>query len=72
MVGAAAAGDEHVVCNCNRVTEGTIKQCIEAGSASVEAVGRACRAGTGCGSCKNDIARLVARHAKPPPLVAVG
>lgn len=72
IVAAAAAGDERVVCNCNKVTEGTIKQCIEAGSASVEAVGGACRAGTGCGSCKNDIARLVARHAKPPPLVAVG
>jgi nitrite reductase (NADH) large subunit len=70
---APAAPGERVVCNCNKVTEGTIQQHVASGCASVEAVGAACRAGTGCGSCKNDIARIVARHTPTrPPLAAVG
>jgi nitrite reductase (NADH) large subunit len=55
------------------VTEGTIQQHIVNGCASVEAVGAACRAGTGCGSCKSDIARILARNTPTrPPLAAVG
>jgi nitrite reductase (NADH) large subunit len=73
MKGGAAAPGERVVCNCNKVTEGTIQQHVANGCDSVEAVGAACRAGTGCGSCKNDIARIVARHTPTrPPLAAVG
>jgi len=73
VVAAPVAAAERIVCNCNKVTEGAIQQCIAGGCDSVEAVGAACRAGTGCGSCKTDIARLVALHATPrPPLAAVG
>jgi nitrite reductase (NADH) large subunit len=73
MVAAPGAGAERLVCTCHKVTEAGIKEAIAAGCASVEAVGGATRAGTGCGSCKNELARLVARHAAPrPPLAAVG
>jgi nitrite reductase (NADH) large subunit len=73
VVATPIAAGERVVCNCNKVTEGAIQQCIAGGCDSVEAVGAACRAGTGCGSCKTEIARLVALHATPrPPLAAVG
>jgi nitrite reductase (NADH) large subunit len=69
---APLSAEERVVCNCNKVTEGTIRQCVAGGCDSVEAVGAACRAGTSCGSCKTEIQRLVALHAPPRPLAAVG
>ncbi len=72
MVATAVAPGERVVCTCNKVTEGAIAACIAGGCDSVEAVGVATRAGTGCGSCKNDIGRLVTRLVVRPPLVAVG
>jgi nitrite reductase (NADH) large subunit len=72
MVATAVAPGERVVCTCNKVTEGAIAACIAGGCDSVEAVGVATRAGTGCGSCKNDLGRLVTRLAVRPPLVAVG
>lgn len=73
LTSAPAVPGERVVCNCNKVTEGEIQQHVVNGCASVEAVGAACRAGTGCGSCKSDIARIVARNTPTrPPLAAVG
>jgi nitrite reductase (NADH) large subunit len=72
MISAPSDPAERIVCNCNRVTEGAIAACVAGGCDSVEAVGAACRAGTGCGSCKNDIARLVTKHAVRLPLAAVG
>ena len=73
MVAAPAAAGERLVCTCHKVTEAGVREAIAAGCASVEAVGGATRAGTGCGSCKNDLARLVSRHVVVrPPLAAVG
>ena len=72
MVAAPAAAGERLVCTCNKVTETGVCDAIAAGCATVEAVGAATRAGTGCGSCKNELARLVTRHAVArPPLAAV-
>jgi nitrite reductase (NADH) large subunit len=73
LTSAPAVPGERVVCNCNKVTEGTIQEHVANGCTSVEAVGAACRAGTGCGSCKSDIARILARNTPTrPPLAAVG
>jgi nitrite reductase (NADH) large subunit len=73
MVAAPAAVGERLVCTCNKVTEAGVKEAIASGCVTVEALGSATRAGTGCGSCKNELARLVARNAPPrPPLAAVG
>jgi nitrite reductase (NADH) large subunit len=47
------------LCSCNRVEEATVIDAIAEGHTSVEALGRATRAGTGCGSCASHIRRLL-------------
>jgi assimilatory nitrate reductase catalytic subunit len=54
--GAAASP---LVCACFAVRRETIEAAIAAGVGSVEAVGRATRAGTNCGSCRAEIRQLV-------------
>jgi nitrite reductase (NADH) large subunit len=54
---------ERMICNCHRVTDATIRLAVSGGARSVEAVGAATNAGTGCGSCRTDIARLVGQEA---------
>jgi nitrite reductase (NADH) large subunit len=51
--------DDKQICDCNGVCKGTIVKAIKAGKTSVPAVGKATRAGTGCGSCKNLIKGLI-------------
>ncbi|HEV7185905.1 MAG TPA: FAD-dependent oxidoreductase [Leifsonia sp.] len=48
------------VCWCNGVTAGRITEAAQAGSDTVECVGRDTRAGTGCGGCKGRIAEILA------------
>ena len=48
-----------MVCACHGVTVATIIGC---GAADVAGVGAATRAGTGCGSCRPEIASLLARE----------
>lgn len=47
------------VCLCKGVTDRTIRRHAEAGARTVDEIGRRCGAGTSCGSCKPDIARLL-------------
>lgn len=52
-----------IICACYQVGENQIKQAVSSGKAlSVEAVGDCLKAGTNCGSCKIDIARII-KHA---------
>lgn len=51
--------DDAQICNCNGVSKGQIRRCIEAGNRTVRAVGEATRAGTGCGSCKPLVQAIV-------------
>jgi len=51
--------DAKQICDCNGVCKGTIVKAIQAGKTSVPMVGKATRAGTGCGSCKKMIAGLI-------------
>ena len=51
--------DEKQICDCNGVCKGTIVKAIKAGKTTVPAVGKATRAGTGCGSCKNMVKGLI-------------
>jgi nitrite reductase (NADH) large subunit len=72
---AAPPSAERVVCNCNKVSEGAVCAAIAAGADSVAALGQVTRAGTGCGSCKGELAQLLATQPKKPnplQLVAVG
>jgi bacterioferritin-associated ferredoxin len=52
-------------CICHAVTERELASVISEGAATPEAVGRACGAGTGCGSCLDRVcARLGALTAQ--------
>jgi nitrite reductase (NADH) large subunit len=51
--------DSHQICDCNGVCKGKIVEVIKAGKCSVQAVGKATRAGTGCGSCKKLVKGLI-------------
>jgi assimilatory nitrate reductase catalytic subunit len=53
-----------MVCACRGVRAGRIAAAIAEGRASVDAVGEATGAGTSCGSCRPEIARMLAA-AKP-------
>lgn len=51
--------DSHQICDCNGVCKGTIVQAIKNGKCTLPAVGKATRAGTGCGSCKKLVKGLI-------------
>ncbi|MCC3779687.1 (2Fe-2S)-binding protein, partial [Streptomyces sp. UNOB3_S3] len=58
--GAAALPDEAVVCSCHNVTKGTIRAAVsERECASVPAVKKCTKAGTGCGSCEKLLTSIV-------------
>jgi bacterioferritin-associated ferredoxin len=54
-----------LVCHCRRVCDRTIRECIREGAASIDEVGQACGAGTGCGGCQPRIGRLLAEGQEP-------
>ncbi|HET8681294.1 MAG TPA: (2Fe-2S)-binding protein [Micromonosporaceae bacterium] len=47
------------VCVCKRVRDCEVRAAIRCGARSEEAVGAACGAGTGCGSCLDRIGDLI-------------
>jgi nitrite reductase (NADH) large subunit len=51
--------DSHQICDCNGVCKGKIVDAIKAGKCTVQSVGKATRAGTGCGSCKKLVKGLI-------------
>ncbi len=58
-VSLADLPDSHQICDCNGVSKGTICTAILAGKCTVPSVGKATRAGTGCGSCKGLVKGLI-------------
>jgi NAD(P)H-nitrite reductase large subunit len=48
-----------LVCHCHRICDRTIRESIREGARSIDEVGDACRAGTGCGGCRPAIAGLL-------------
>ncbi len=46
-------------CICARVRECEVREVIAAGAVDEDAVGEACGAGTGCGSCVDRICGLI-------------
>jgi nitrite reductase (NADH) large subunit len=59
-----SAPADRTVCNCHKVSEAAIVACAKEGS-DCEAICAQTRAGSGCGSCKSDVERLVQLHGKP-------
>jgi assimilatory nitrate reductase electron transfer subunit len=58
--GAAEVDDDAVVCTCNAVTAGALRQC---GARTVPEAALATRATTGCGTCASSVAALLSRAA---------
>lgn len=48
-----------IVCLCEGVSDREIRGCVQQGAYTVEAIGRACGAGTGCGSCHEMLGDLI-------------
>ena len=68
------ASAERVICTCHKVSQTVLRAAIADGAQSVAALGDVTKAGTGCGSCKSELANLISVHARktsPPPLAAV-
>ncbi|GIW80998.1 MAG: hypothetical protein KatS3mg105_2805 [Gemmatales bacterium] len=55
-----SAPEETQICNCNAVCKGTILQAIAEGKNTVQAIGAATKAGTGCGTCRPLLSQLLA------------
>jgi len=55
------------ICICHGISRATIAASITAGAQNPAAVGEATRAGTGCGSCRPEIAALCAALPVPEP-----
>lgn len=55
---------DKVVCNCLNVTNGMIKDAVEAGASTLEEVQDSTGAGTVCGACVEDIQHLVEQFVK--------
>ncbi len=55
----AELADDAQVCNCNGVTKGAIRACVQGGGRTMRAVMAATRAGSGCGSCKGQVLEIL-------------
>lgn len=60
---ADAFAPSTTVCTCNGVTVGRIMDAAQSGSTTVACIGKATRAGTGCGGCTGRIAAVLERVA---------
>lgn len=56
-----------IVCHCVGVTDGTIRNLIEAGASSVGEITRRCGAGRCCAPCREEIASLLHGYAASQP-----
>ena len=65
--GAATAVDGELVCSCNRIGANTITKAIAEGCSTLSAVCTKTAAGTSCGSCRPEVAQLLAAHATRLP-----
>ncbi len=58
----AQPSPEATVCHCAGVTMGRIADAVDGGASTVEEVGCATRASTGCGGCRAAVARIIEVH----------
>ena len=58
-------------CICHAVTSDEVSAAIDGGAATVEAVGHATGAGTGCGTCQDRIEAMIGGRARQCPLAAL-
>lgn len=48
-----------IVCSCHAINDAALETLIDSGAQNMRAIGDACGAGTDCGRCCRDIARLL-------------
>lgn len=56
-----------IICLCHGVRDRDLDAAISTGAGTVEDVGRACGAGTGCGACIPDVEDRLARQSCGAP-----
>ena len=56
------------VCICHAVTESQVNRAVDYGSDTIEAIGRDTRAGTGCGTCHDQLADIIEDRCGSCPL----
>ncbi|MFA7323562.1 MAG: FAD-dependent oxidoreductase [Candidatus Nanopelagicales bacterium] len=61
-VDASAAPDYAVLCHCNNVTHGQVRDAITSGACQVSEIAHQTRATTGCGTCRRSVEELIACH----------
>ena len=61
-VDAASAPDDAVLCHCNNVTHGRVREAIADGACEVAEIASATRATTGCGTCRRSVEELISCH----------
>jgi nitrite reductase (NADH) large subunit len=61
---SSSVSTDRQVCNCHKVSEGVLKDAIANGADTVSLLSETTKAGTGCGSCKGELAQLIAVHAQ--------
>ncbi|MDN5917443.1 MAG: (2Fe-2S)-binding protein [Pseudonocardia sp.] len=61
-------GDTLFACICAAATESEVRHCVRSGARSVEEIGDACGAGTGCGSCLNKLDGMLMTTSAPSEL----
>ena len=59
------------LCICHAVTDTEVAQLVAAGARTETAVGEACGAGTGCGSCLDRICAMIRAAAREHDRVAL-
>jgi nitrite reductase (NADH) large subunit len=64
-VSSAAADPE--ICNCHHVSESELARAIADGCTTLPQLSAATRAGTGCGSCRGQLANLILKATQPVP-----
>ena len=59
-----------LICLCEGVSERKVARAIDHGATTVDAVGEACRAGTGCGTCVKAIDDMIVARVSVEPAAA--
>lgn len=59
----SASVEGNLVCSCNRIGDETILNHITAGVCELDQLCEKSKAGTGCGSCRPEVAKLLQQHA---------
>jgi bacterioferritin-associated ferredoxin len=61
-----------IVCQCNGVSDRTIRRAVRGGAASCREIARSCNAGTFCGGCRPAIAELIREEQSDAVVEAAG